>query len=87
MGKNKEDSRYPYTYACDFIRSLAGYNEKGIKLSRSDASTIRQGIAFAIGMEDKKLAELLADAEKSKSAEDIQNDVTEYLKHMKGVIL
>lgn len=87
MGKNKEDSRYPYTYVCDFIRSLAGYSENGTKLSRSDASTIRQGIAFAIGMEDKRLAELLADAEKSKSAEDIQNDVTEYLKHMKGATL
>lgn len=87
MGETKEDVRYPYTYACDFIRNFAGYNEHGTKISRSDASTIRQGIAFAIGMEDKKLAELLADVEKSKSAEDIQNDVTEYLKHMKGVIL
>lgn len=55
------DTRYPYTYAADFIRGLAGYNESGTKLSRSDASRIRQGIAKALGMDDEELARTLAD--------------------------
>lgn len=49
-------SRHPYTYAADFIRGLAGYNSDGTKLSRSDASTIRQGIADVLGMKDEELA-------------------------------
>ncbi len=55
------DSRYPYTYACDYIRSLAGYGEHGTKLSRSDASQIRGGIAKALNMDDATLAAKLAD--------------------------
>ena len=57
------DSRYPYTYACDYIRGLSPiqYGE-GIMLSRSDASQIRQGIAQAIGIDDHQLACKLADA-------------------------
>jgi len=67
--KNKsEDGRYPYTYAADFIRMIP---EKefveslgisiGVKLSRSDASQIRSKIAEIIGMNDRELAEKLAD--------------------------
>lgn len=55
------DTRYPYTYAADYIRSLAGYGEGGTKLSRSDSSKILSGIADAIGMTDNELAEKLAD--------------------------
>ena len=55
------DGRYPYTYACDYIRGLAGYNESGTILSRGDASKIRSGIAEAIGMDDVELANKLAD--------------------------
>lgn len=57
-----EDTRYPYTYACDYIRGLAGKDVDGIstKLSRSDASRIRQGIADALGIDDKYVAEKLA---------------------------
>lgn len=58
---NTEDTRYPYTYACDYVRSLAGYGEHGTKLSRSDASQIRSGIALALGMDDAELARKLAD--------------------------
>lgn len=58
---NTEDSRYPYTYACDYLRSFGGYDSGGVKLSRSDASEIRKAVAKAIGMEDSKLAEKLAD--------------------------
>lgn len=55
------DSRYPYTYACDYIRELAGYSNGSIEFSRLDASKIRQGIADAIGMDDDKLARKLAE--------------------------
>ncbi|MCB4358462.1 hypothetical protein [Quatrionicoccus australiensis] len=56
----ENDGRYPYTYAADYVRGLAGYTEGGTKLSRSDASQVRQGIAKAIGVDDKELAEKLA---------------------------
>ena len=55
------DTRYPYTYADDYVRSLAGYGEHGTKLSRSDASQIRSGIALAMGIDDAELARKLAD--------------------------
>lgn len=55
------DPRYPYTYAADYVRSLAGYGEQGTKLSRSDASQVRSGIALALGMDDSELANRLAD--------------------------
>jgi hypothetical protein len=55
------DTRYPYTYAADFVRSLAGHTENGTKLSRSDASQIRQGIATVLAMDDHLLATKLAD--------------------------
>lgn len=57
------DSRYPYTYSCDFIRSLGPVSTDGVVLSRSDASQIRQGIAKALGIEDDELARILADAQ------------------------
>jgi transposase len=57
------DSRYPYTYACDFIRNLGPVDNSGVVLSRSDASQIRSGIARALGIDDKELAEKLADAQ------------------------
>lgn len=77
-----KDERYPYTHSCDFIRSLAGYIKGSTKLSRSDASNIRQGIAFALNMEDKKLAELLANAEKLKTEEDHYKQAIECIKSM-----
>lgn len=56
------DPRYPYTYAADFVRGLAGYGENGTtKLSRADASHVRRGIATALGMDDAELARNLAD--------------------------
>jgi hypothetical protein len=55
-------SRHPYTHACDFIRSIPDRCEDGIstKLSRSEASQIRQKIAAVIGMDDAELAEKLS---------------------------
>jgi hypothetical protein len=57
------DSRYPYTYACDFIRRAGPANYSGVVLSRSNASQIRMVISEAIGMDDHELACKLADAE------------------------
>lgn len=65
----KNDSRYPYTYAADYVRGLAGYGESGTKLSRSDASQVRQGIATALGMDDEELAKRLADYSKLNEVE------------------
>jgi hypothetical protein len=55
------NSRYPYTYAADFIRTHGPVSSEGVVLSRSDASQIRQAIAEAIGMDDGELAVKLAD--------------------------
>jgi hypothetical protein len=56
-------SRYPYTYAADFIRVTPATTEFGsCVLSRADAARIRGVIAKAIGMDDRALAEKLADA-------------------------
>lgn len=55
------DPRFPYTYASDLIRSVPDMGKDGCKLSRSEASRIRQTIAEAIGMDDDLLARKLAD--------------------------
>jgi elongation factor P hydroxylase len=57
------DSHYPYTYACDLLRSQTEFrlDKGGVPLSRADASKIRQLIAKIIGMEDEELAKKLAD--------------------------
>ncbi len=57
------DSRYPYTYAADFIRSYGPVNDKGVVLSRSHASQILEAIAKALGIDNEELAKKLADAE------------------------
>jgi hypothetical protein len=53
-------SRHPYTHACDLIRCVAGHNREGSKLSRSDASQIRQLFAEVLGMNDEELATKLS---------------------------
>ena len=83
----EKDSRYPYTYACDFIRSIAGYNDSGTKLSRYDASRIQSTIAKIIGTDDEILACKLADSELSKTNEDYEKqacEFTEILKRKRG---
>lgn len=55
------DSRYPYTYSCDYLRQFGGNDKSGVRLSRSDASQIRGAVAKAIGMTDEELARKLAD--------------------------
>lgn len=61
----KNDPRYPYTYAADYIRDIAGYNGtsvlSGTKLSRADASRIFKEIADIIEMDEEVLAKKIAD--------------------------
>lgn len=58
----RTDPRYPYTYASDYLRDITGKTTNGdAKLSRSDASKIREGVALALGMDDAELARRLAD--------------------------
>ncbi len=78
----KADTRYPYTYAADYVRSLAGYGHGGTKLSRSDASQIRGGIAKAIGMDDEELARKLADHYKANEDAITKASVAAFLYHM-----
>lgn len=69
----KVDTRYPYTYACDLIRMIAGHEGLSCKLSRSDASQIRELFATVIGIEDETLATMLADYYK-KNQEQIESE-------------
>ncbi len=57
-----ENSRYPYTYAADFMRMALVTHDfsAACPLSRSQAAQIRQAVARALGMSDAALAELLA---------------------------
>lgn len=58
---DNNDTRFPYTYASDYIRSIAGYANGNAILSRSEASKIITGIAKAIGIDDIELAIKLAE--------------------------
>lgn len=51
------DSRYPYTYSADYIRSLVGYEN----MSRGDASHIVGQIAEIIGIDETELKKKIAD--------------------------
>ena len=59
--KVENDSRYPYTYACDLIRATGGMDSNGAKMPRSEASQVRQLFATVLGMDDSILASRLAD--------------------------
>lgn len=57
-------SRYPYTYAADYLRTATmDMNDlgAGCNVSRSQASCIISATAKALGMEKPELAKLLAD--------------------------
>ena len=78
------DTRYPYTYAADYIRSLAGYNENGTKISRSDASMIIHDIAKLLQMDGEHLAMKIADAELAKTDEDHKKAVMAFFEEFYG---
>ena len=80
--KNK-DNRYPYTYACDLIRSVVGYNPKpplGTKLSRSDASKIIQALAVISKVDHGAFAAKLADYYLEHESDITNVSVEEFLK-------
>jgi len=74
------DSRYPYTYSCDYLRSLAGFGESGTMLSRADASRLRVGIAEALGMADEELATRLADYYKANEQALAEKNLSDWLR-------
>lgn len=80
---SNEDSRYPYTYACDLIRAYAGYNTGGTNISRSDASHVRSMIADVIGMDDAELAKMLADYYQANEEAISQKSATELMQSMR----
>lgn len=80
----QEDSRYPYTYSADFIRSLVGYKDGSTILNRVRASTLRQGIADALGMDDEELAIRLADRERAKTEDEKNADVQAAIRSMEN---
>jgi len=56
-----DDSRFPYTYAYDYIRSLVGYDERGhTKLNRSDVVHIIKVISRIIGIDEESIVTNLA---------------------------
>jgi hypothetical protein len=59
--EQKKHLRYPFTYCADYIRTLAGYDEGGTKISRSDASNIRQTFCQILGLDDVETAKKIAD--------------------------
>jgi hypothetical protein len=79
------DSRYPYTYAADFIRTYSPISSEGCVLSRSGASQIREAIAKAIGMDDEELAAKLADAQLANEQDDefLERQTEQMLKAMR----
>jgi hypothetical protein len=69
-----KDTRYPYTYAYDYVRSLAGYTKGSTKLSRADAAQICLGIAKALHTDHKALTEQLAAFYKEHEEEITEHD-------------
>lgn len=57
----KKYSRYPYTYAYDFLRMTIPYGENGCKLSRSDCAHMCEKICSVFGMSKEDFVEKLAD--------------------------
>ena len=82
---DKKDTRYPYTYACDLIRSTTEYTKDGCTLSRSDASKIRSLIAGIISMPDEELANKLADYYIDHETEITERGVQEFMRAQKGL--
>lgn len=72
------DTRYPYTYACDLICMKVGYNAQGIKISRSDASQIRQLFSEVLNLNDDVLVRSLADYYLAHEREIIDKAINNY---------
>jgi hypothetical protein len=57
----KVSTRYPYTFAADYLRMKVGNDYGNGLISRSAASQVRGLIAKAIGLDDAYIAQKLAD--------------------------
>lgn len=94
MKPKEKDTRYPFTYACDHLRSVVGFIhrecdycgrtvEAGTKLSRSDAAQIFNEIAGILGMTEEDLAKKIADkylTEVDKESDKVVNFVKSLVK-------
>ena len=78
------DGRYPHTYADDYIRGIAGYNQDGTKLSRSDAAHIIEAICEVAGQSTEEVYRALADRELAKTDEEIEKQAHDGLPAMLG---
>jgi hypothetical protein len=61
------DSRYPYTYACDFVRGFVTTHAEGIQgqvpeISRSQAARVMAAFEKLFGLSHEEMAKRLADA-------------------------
>lgn len=65
------DSRYPYTYAADYIRQHASRDD-GTTFSRSEAAQIHAIVADAFGIDRAELAKKLADKYIDENIQDYQ---------------
>lgn len=79
---HESDNRYPYTYACDYIRGVAGYDKGGTKISRGDASNIISSLSKILDMDYKTLAGKTADAEINKTDEERDQESIQIMKAM-----
>jgi len=77
-----QDSRYPYTYADDYIRGVAGCGPGGTKIGRSDAGNIIEAICNAAGQDYYTVCCALADCELAKTEEDIEQQALEALRSL-----
>jgi hypothetical protein len=57
---SKEDSRYPYTYAADYLRGEVGH-DNGKLISRAAAAVMVDRASKALGIDSSILANALAD--------------------------
>lgn len=73
-------SRYPYTYASDLLRMIPDLGPEGCKLSRSEASSIRQKISEILGLDDEEVAKKLADYYQEHEEELSQASADRFLK-------
>lgn len=66
-------SRYPYTEAYDALRARTEWKPgQGITLSRSETAQIVKFIAEALGMDNEKLAEKIADHARSTETPEVR---------------
>ena len=71
---DKTDSRYPYTYAADYLRQMVR-NDDGSLPSRALMAHLQQVIADAMGMENKMpISQALADKFIEENAEESRGD-------------